>query len=61
MWDVLNVTLLTVLCSLQPPKKCDMVLLLIAQHLKSLDKTNIFVGLVYLLESSLEGEKCDMY
>lgn len=57
MWDVLNATLPAVLCSLQPHKKCSIVLLLIAQHLKSLNKINIFVGSVYLLESSLEGEE----
>lgn len=60
VWDVLSVTLLTVPYSLQPHKKCDIILLLIAQHLKSLDM-NVFVSLVYLLESSLEGEEFEVW
>lgn len=59
MWDMLSDTSLTVPYSLQLHRKCDIILLLIAQHLKSLDIT-IFVGLVYLLESSFEGEKFEV-
>lgn len=58
MWDVLSVTLLTFPYSLQPRKKCGIILL--AQHLKFLDMTNISVWLVYLLESSPGGEEFEV-